>query len=162
SDKQCRYSQVRILESNDARVVVHWRYAPLGVGYVPAYPDPLTDWADWTDEVHTIYPDGVGVRKITVHTSRPEAKREWHEGIVVMGPGTTPDDALERTGLTIANSRGESVDVSWEHATPPTEPPQPARAGIQIIHTRSRFQPFAIARVQDDPSFDVYAGEIRR
>lgn len=162
SDKQCRYSQVRILESSDARAVVHWRYAPLGVGYLPAYPDPLTGWADWTDEIHTIYPDGVGVRKIVVHTSKPDAGREWHEGIVVMGPGTTPNDALDRVGLTLANSRGEAVDVSWATATPPREPPQPARAGIQIIHTRSRYQPFAIARSQDDPSFDVYSGEVRR
>ena len=162
SDKQCRFSQVRILESNDARVVVHWRYAPLGVGYLPAYPDPLTDWADWTDEYHTIYPDGVGVRRIVVHTSRPEVRREWHEGIVVMGPGMTPNDALERTGLTLANSRGESVDISWAHTTPPKDPPQPERSGIQVIHTRSRYQPFAIARWQDNPRFDVYAGEIRR
>jgi Concanavalin A-like lectin/glucanases superfamily len=162
SDKQCRFSQVRILESSDARTVVHWRYASVGVGYVPAYPDPLTDWADWTDEIHTIYPDGVGVRKIVVHTSQPEARREWHEGIVVMGPGMTPNDALEKSGLVLANSRGESVDVSWEKETPPSVPPQPPRSGIQRINTRSRFRPFAIARSQDDPSFDVYSGEVRR
>jgi hypothetical protein len=162
SDKQCRYSHVRILESSGARAVVHWRYAPIGVGYRPAYPDPLTGWADWTDEIHTVYPDGVGVRKIVVHTSLPDAKREWHEGIVVMGPGTTPKDALAPVGLTLANSRGQSVDVSWEKATPPFEPEQPERSGIQIIHTRSRYQPFAIARWQDEPSFDVYAGEVRR
>lgn len=162
SDKQCRYSNVRILESSDARAVVHWRYAPIGVGYLPAYPDPLTDWADWTDEIHTVYPDGVGVRKIVVHSSKPDAKREWHEGIVVMGPGTTPNDALAPVGLTLGNSRGQSVDVSWEKATPPFEPEQPERSGIQIIHTRSRYQPFAIARRQDEPSFDVYSGEVRR
>ena len=162
SDKQCRYSHVRILESSDARAVVHWRYAPIGVGYRPAYPDPLTDWADWTDEIHTVYPDGVGVRKIVVHSSLPDAKREWHEGIVVMGPGTTPNDALAPVGLTLANSRGQSVDVSWEKATPPFEPEQPERSGIQIIHTRSRYKPFAIARWQDEPSFDVYSGEVRR
>ena len=162
SDKQCRYSHVRILESSDARAVVHWRYAPIGVGYLPAYPDPLTDWADWTDEIHTVYPDGVGVRKIVVHSSLPDAKREWHEGIVVMGPGTTPNDALAPVGLTLANSRGQSVDVSWEKATPPFEPEQPERSGIQVIHTRSRYKPFAIARWQDEPSFDVYSGEVRR
>jgi hypothetical protein len=162
SDKQCRFSSVRVLESSEARAVVHWRYAPLGVGYLPAYEDPVTGWADWTDEVHTIYPDGVGVRKIVAHTSVPDADREWHEGIVVMGPGTTPDDALEPAGLTLANSRGESVVVSWEKATPPHVPPQPERAGIQIVNTRSRYRPFAIARRQDDPSFDVYSGEVRR
>jgi hypothetical protein len=162
SDKQCRFSHVRILESSDARAVVHWRYAPIGVGYLPAYPDPLTDWFDWTDEIHTIYPDGVAVRKIVVHSSRPDAEREWHEGIVVMGPGTTPNDALEPSGLLLANSRGASVEISWEKTTPPKVPPQPERAGIQRINTRSRFRPFAIARWQDEPSFDVYAGEIRR
>jgi hypothetical protein len=162
SDKQCRFSHVRILESSEARAVVHWRYAPIGVGYLPAYQDPLTDWFDWTDEVHTIYPDGVAVRKIVVHTSTPEVRREWHEGIVVMGPGMTPNDALDSPGLLLANSRGESVDISWEKATPPKVPPQPERAGIQRINTRSRFRPFAIARSQDDPTFDVYAGEVRR
>lgn len=162
SDKQCRYSHVRILESSEARAVVHWRYAPIGVGYLPAYQDAVSDWFDWTDEIHTIYPDGVAVRKIVVHTSAPEARREWHEGIVVMGPGISPNEALESSGLVLANSRGESTDISWEKATPPKVPPQPERAGIQRINTRSRFRPFAIARWQDDPSFDVYAGEIRR
>ena len=162
SDKQCRFSHVRILESSEARVVVHWRYAPLGVGYLPAYPDPLTDWADWTDEIHTIYPDGVGVRKIVVHSSKPDADREWHEGIVVMSPGMTPNDAIEPSGLVLANSRGESVDISWEKTTPPHDPAQPAHAGIQRINTRSRFKPFAIARWQDEPRFDVYSGEVRR
>jgi hypothetical protein len=70
--------------------------------------DKDTDWADWTDEIHTVCPDGVGVRRIVVHSSLPDAKREWHEGIVVMGPGTTPSDALAPVGLTLANSRGES------------------------------------------------------
>jgi hypothetical protein len=162
SDKQCRYSQVRVIESSAARAVVHWRYAPVGVGYVPAYPDELTGWADWTDEIHTIYPDGVGVRQIVVHSSKPAATREWHEGIVVMGPGMTPNDVLEPAAVTLANSRGESVEISWAKATPPHEPPQPARSGIQRINTQSRFRPFAIARSQDDPSFDVYSGEIRR
>jgi hypothetical protein len=162
SDKQCRFSQVRILESSEARAVVHWRYAPLGVGYLPAYPDPLTDWADWTDEIHTIYPDGVGVRKIVVHSSKPDADREWHEGIVVMGPGMTPNDAIEPTGVLLANSRGDAVNISWEKTTPPHDPQQPSHAGIQRINTRSRFKPFAIARWQDDPRFDVYSGEVRR
>ncbi len=162
SDKQCRFSQVRILESSEARAVVHWRYAPIGVGYLPVYPDPLTDWADWTDEIHTIYPDGVGVRKIVVHSSKPDADREWHEGIVVMGPGMTPNDAIEPSGLVIANSHGDAVNISWETTTPPHDPPQPARGGIQRINTRSRFKPFAIARSQDEPRFDVYSGEVRR
>ncbi len=158
SDKQCRYSQVQILESSDARVVVHWRYAPVGVGYVPAYPDPLTGWADWTDEIHTIYPDGVGVRTIVAHSSQPDADREWHEGIVVMGPGMTPEQAIDPAAVSIGNSRGEHVDVTWANGQPPEHPSQPVHSGIQRINLKSRFRPFAIARSQDDPRVDVYVG----
>jgi len=33
SDKQVRYSHVRVVEETSARVVVHWRYAPVAVTY---------------------------------------------------------------------------------------------------------------------------------
>ena len=48
----------------------------------------------------------------------------------------TPNDAIEPTGLLLANSRGESVSVSWEQKTPPHDPPQPSHTGIQRINTR--------------------------
>lgn len=162
SDKQCRYSHVRIIESNDARVVVHWRYAPIDVNYTQAYVDPSTGWGDWTDEVHTIYPDGIAVRRITLHSSNPKTEHEWHEGIVVMGPGMTPNDALEPAGLTLANNRGESHTYSWEKTVPPKKPSEPANASIQLIHTKSKYKPFVIARTADRPWFDLYASEIRR
>ena len=54
------------------------------------------------------------------------------------------------------------MNVSWEKTTPPHDPVQPSHGGIQRINTRSRFKPFAIARWQDDPRFDVYSGEVRR
>jgi len=47
ADKQARFSHVRVLESNDARVVVHWRYAPVSVNYDLVYVDELTGWGDW-------------------------------------------------------------------------------------------------------------------
>ncbi len=51
SDKQARYSHVNIVESSDARVVVHWRYALAEPEhYLGANPDPLTGWFDWADE----------------------------------------------------------------------------------------------------------------
>lgn len=46
SDKTCRYSNVRIIESSDARVVIHWRYAPVDVGYKFAFTDPASGWGD--------------------------------------------------------------------------------------------------------------------
>ncbi|MCK4560396.1 MAG: hypothetical protein KAV45_11490 [Calditrichia bacterium] len=43
SDKQCRYSHVRIIENNRARVVVHWRYALNDVNYWIAWLDLKSD-----------------------------------------------------------------------------------------------------------------------
>jgi hypothetical protein len=69
SDKQCRHSHVRIIESTDARVVVHWRYALVDNWYNMAKVDELTGWGDWTDEIYTIYPDMVAVRQVTLHST---------------------------------------------------------------------------------------------
>lgn len=44
SDKQCRYSHVRVIESNEARVVIHWRYAPVDVRYEHAFIDRKPLW----------------------------------------------------------------------------------------------------------------------
>jgi hypothetical protein len=49
-DKQNRYSHVRVLENNDARVVLHWRYALCDRFYNIARPDEITEWGDWVDE----------------------------------------------------------------------------------------------------------------
>ena len=70
SDKQCRYSHVRIIENTPARVVIHWRYAPADVFYKQPWVDAKTGWGDWVDEYYTVYPDGVGVRKLTHHSFR--------------------------------------------------------------------------------------------
>ncbi|KAA6353510.1 MAG: hypothetical protein EZS28_050963, partial [Streblomastix strix] len=67
SDKQCRYSHVRIIESTSARCVVHWRYALTGINYNIVNEDE-NGWGDWMDEYWTIYPDGVAIRKQLLHT----------------------------------------------------------------------------------------------
>ncbi|MHC4499101.1 MAG: LamG domain-containing protein, partial [Planctomycetota bacterium] len=56
SDAQCRHSHVRLIENNDARVVVHWRYALIDTLYRQAGVDAVTGWGLWGDEVYTIYP----------------------------------------------------------------------------------------------------------
>jgi len=113
SDKQCRYSHVRIIESTDARVVVHWRYAPVDVHYERPFIDRDTGWSDWVDEYYYIYPDAVGVRKITVRTSAPEEWMEWHEAIVLNQPGTMPEDNVELGALSVANMEGNSKTYIW-------------------------------------------------
>ena len=111
SDKQCRFSHVRIIENNDARVVIHWRYAPVDVAYHHPFVDPETGWSDWVDEYYTIYPDAVGVRKATVYTSAPDAWIEWQEAIVLNQPGTRPEDNIELGALSVANMRGGKRDL---------------------------------------------------
>ena len=162
SDKQCRHSHVRIIENTPARTVIHWRYALIDNRYHFARVDSDSGWGDWTDEIHTIYPDGIAVRQITLHSSAPAEPHEWHEGIIVMGPGQRPESVLEPAGLTLANLAGQMHTYSWQEQTPPQRPDQPADACIQIINTKSTLRPFAAARPVDQPWFDIYAGEIRR
>jgi hypothetical protein len=49
SDKMCRYSHVRLIENTDARVVVHWRNASVGISYDWMEVDE-NGWGLWTDE----------------------------------------------------------------------------------------------------------------
>jgi hypothetical protein len=160
SDKQCRYSHVRIIESSEARCVVHWRYALGDVFYQIAREDKATGWGDWSDEIHTIYPDGTSVRDIRLHSSNPEQPHEWQESIVVMGPGFSPANSIEPVGLTLLDAAGERVNYSWEKVTPKSGPPE--HPCIQVINTKSRFKSFAILRPQDAPTWKVFGSEVRR
>jgi hypothetical protein len=162
SDKQCRYSNVRILENSEARCVVHWRYALTDVFYHIAREDDASGWGDWSDEVYTIYPDGISVRDVTLHSSHPEQPHEWQESIVVMGPGFSPENSLDPRGLTLVDAAGEKVDYSWERSTPPHKPGRPEHPCIQVCNTKSKFKPFTILRAQDADTFDIFSSENRR
>jgi len=139
SDKQCRFSHVRIIESSDARVVVHWRYAPIDTGYQPPFIDPVTGWGDWVDEYYTVYPDAFGVRKITAHSSRPDMWMEFQESILVNHPGTLPEDSIELDAVSFANMDGETRTYRWPDDGGP-EFGAPARANIQQIN---KYKPYA-------------------
>ncbi|UCE08232.1 MAG: LamG domain-containing protein, partial [bacterium] len=162
SDKQAKYSTVKIIESNEARVVVQWRYGLVDVLGTFAFEDPETKWGDWTNETYTIYPDMVAVREDKLLSNAPHAAHEWQESIMVMGPGQYPEKVLEYAALSLANINGEKKTYSWEHETPPFLPPSPKNPVIQIVNTRSEYNPFSILRPQDNPKIDIYAGEIRR
>jgi len=146
SDKQCRHSHVRIIESNAARTVVHWRYALVDVTYQLAHVDQRTGWGDWTDEIFTIWPDGVAVRKIILHSTAIEKSRawyEWHESIVVMGPGQRPESVIETDAITLANFNAESHTYSWAKEVPRSMS-EPENACIQLVNTKSKYKPFVI------------------
>jgi len=153
SDKQCRYSHVRVIESNDARVVIHWRYALNDVNYDIAWPDQFTGWGDWSDEYYYIYPDAVGVRKVILHTSyeiddgtksTDEQGHEWQEGIVVYHPFTRPEEYLHIDAVHVANMEGESGKWSWKKAGEPTTP-TPDGSNIVMMNMKSELKPFIIS-----------------
>jgi Concanavalin A-like lectin/glucanases superfamily len=142
SDKQNRYSHVRILESTDARAMVHWRYGLCEVEqYVCANPDPQTGWTDWADEYYTVYPDGIAVRKGTVWSSNLKRGREFQETIVINAPGTRPEDNINTDALTFSNMKGETRVVSWSD-----QPKKGTRwdDNIQEVNLKSKWKPFQI------------------
>ncbi len=148
SDKQCRYSHVRIIESTDARVVLHWRYALSDLQYNVVRVDPATGWGDWADEYNVIYPDGVGIRKQNLWSSEIDEYHEFHESMVLSQPGTRPEDNIETKALTLVNMEGETHTYSWLPKAP-DKLDKPANPNIQLVNTKSKAKPFLI--VSDAP-----------
>ena len=150
SDKQCRYSHVRVIENNPARVVIHWRYALNDVKYRIAWPDKETGWGDWVDEYYIIYPDAVGVRKMILWSSNFgevrgfELGHEWQEGIVVYNAHTRPEESLEIDAVHLANMKGETARWSWAMPGKPTTP-TPKGSNIVIMNVKSKTKPFVIS-----------------
>jgi len=144
SDKQCRYSHVRIIESNDARVVVHWRYAPVDVAYEHSFIDKKTGWFDWVDEYYVIYPDATGIREINVQSNGLDKWIEFQEAIVVNQPGTLPDDNIEPGAISIANMDGENITYYWDENGGPEFLDNPPHSNIFKVNLKASLQPFAL------------------
>jgi hypothetical protein len=172
SDKKARQSHVRIIESNDARVVVHWRYALVDNRGVIAKTDTISGWGDWSDEYYTIYPDGVGLRKINLWSSEPTKPHQFQEAIILNPPGTRPEDNIEVAAITLVNMQGETHTYSWADGAPEALD-QPAKANIEIINLKAGTKPYIIVNegkptvtrrkiVTDGPWLRPYSGEINR
>jgi hypothetical protein len=142
SDKQCRYSHVRIIENTPARAVVHWRTASPDIRYASANVDPDTGWGDWTDEYYYIYPDGVSVRYQLVH-SKAAAKMEFQQTQTLNQPGTRPQDNLEPEAVTLLNMNGETGSYIWDR--PYGRPIKTlTNANIQVINLKARHRHYVI------------------
>lgn len=148
SDKMCRHSHVRIIETSDARVVIHWRYALVDVHYQFARLD-YNGWGDWSDGYWTVYPDGVGVRRMSLKTRDPLWPHEFQESILVEGPGQKPEDLVHATAVTMLNMKGESKVYDWSGGCPASMD-EPDRCNIQVINVKSKARPFLA--VPDGPS----------
>jgi hypothetical protein len=131
ADKRGRFNHVRLIENTDARVVVHWRYASIDVGYV------FGRTGVWADEYYTIYPDGVGVRCVD------GIDGGWHDTQFLSEPGTTCLDNMDLTALTVADMDGRSADLTWQ--LPNRVPANPIEdACIKRINFKSKWKVFAI------------------
>ncbi|MEL6824388.1 MAG: LamG-like jellyroll fold domain-containing protein, partial [Calditrichota bacterium] len=135
SDKQLRYAHVRLIENSPARVVVHWRYASADIAY-----EFLTD-QDWTDEYHTIYPDGVGIREVNWNAA--EIPPGFNDIQFLTNPGESALDVLSLNATTLADLSGATEELVWQ--SPDIVPSVGlSSASIRLHNTNSIFKNFSI------------------
>jgi len=143
-DRLCRYSHVRIIESNDARTVVHWRYAPVSSKNNLWNVDEKTGRACWVDEYYTIYPDAVGVRKPTWKKGTLGGPRQFQESLPFTNPDQYNNDVVERDFCTVANMRGEELTLRFVENPAKEKEGVPEELTIQRYNFRSPYDPVII------------------
>ena len=145
NDKQNRYSHVRVVEQSDARVVVHWRYAPVNVRNELWNIDEKTRNGTWIDEYYYVYPDAMGVRHVTWRTDRMNTPVQFQESIPLTHPGQLQGDVVNADYVTVGNLNGETQVFSYL-ANPPAEGSKrvPDELTIQMHNLKSVQKPFVI------------------
>lgn len=141
-DRECRFSHVRIIENSPARTIVHWRYGLVDADYTFVAKD-IDGRGEWADEYYIIYPDGIGIRRIDLHYSKPLRKHDYEESIILLSPGQHPDDVMEDPEITLVNMDGESHHYSWRNNLP-VEMNEPQKANIHVVNLKSKYKPFYI------------------
>ena len=112
-DRHCRFSHVRIIENNAARVVVHWRYAPVSAYNNTWRVNPKTGWECWIDEYHYIYPDGAGIRKVSWKKGTLKYPRQLQESLPLLHPGQIESDLLHKDFVYVADYNRNINPVSY-------------------------------------------------
>ncbi|MCX7048533.1 MAG: LamG domain-containing protein [Candidatus Sumerlaeota bacterium] len=143
-DPHCIYSHVRIIENTDARVVVHWRYAPVSSHNHLWRVDPKTGFACWVDEYYTIYPDAAGIRKVTWQAGTLGNPRQFQESLAFTQPGQYCSDVVEKDFCDVANLKGERATLSFVEKPEKKKPGVPANLMMQIYNFKAKNDPFII------------------
>ena len=113
-DRRCRYSHVRVIENTDARVVVHWRYAPVSAHDHIWNEDPKTTRACWVDEYYYIYPDQMGIRNVSWKTGTlRKAGMQFQESLPFTQPGQMVSELVPDEWCTVANLKGETHTLKY-------------------------------------------------
>ena len=146
SDKQCRYTYVRLIENNDARVVVHWRYAVNDVLYRIANMH-RSEFGAWADELYYIYPDGVGVRAFTVYNMG--GRHSVTEPASYNNPGERAEDNINVDGLFTMNMKGVVRVQRWDPWPSNGDVAAPFTndlpdANINVVNFKSTSKPYYI------------------
>jgi len=120
-DRHCRLSSVRIIENNDARIVVHWRYAPVSAYEHTWRRDPKTGWEVWVDEYYYVYPDQTAIRKVSWKKDTLGVPRQFQESEVLLQPGQKVCEVVEKDFVTVGDYKGNKKNVSF--VEDPRQPP---------------------------------------
>jgi hypothetical protein len=139
-DRHCRFSHVRIIENNDARVVVHWRYAPVSSHDNTWLPDPKTGWECWVDEYYYIYPDGSGIRKVSWNKGTVGRAVQYQESLPLLHPGQLREEMLEKNYVNIADYNYNIRTVSEDLRRQPSD--WPRNNTVQQFNFKSENKPF--------------------
>ena len=144
-DKQCFYSNVRVIENSPARCIIHWRHALAGIKHQVLH-ENVNGHGDWADEYWTVYPDGVAVRKQVLWTDFWEQEKnvyQFQETIFFNQPGTKPQDNVEYKAIEFLDIDGNKAEYSWENGAPKAFDQTKFQA-IQLINFKSKYKPFGI------------------
>jgi len=137
ADKQNRHCRSAIVENTPARVMIHWRYPCVDVSY-----KNLKAGA-WTDEYHTIYPDGTGVRQVVWNGANGGYGPAFQDIQILTNPGESALDVMNLQAMDVANLKGETLSLTW---TLPNGVPKNtlADATIEVVNSKSQNKVFAM------------------
>ena len=139
-DRHCRFSHVRIIENNDARAVVHWRYALVSSHDHTWMPDPKTGWECWVDEYYYIYPDGSAIRKVSWNKGTTGEAIQYQESLPFTQPGQRNEDLLDNNYVSVADYDYNTRTVSADLRKQPDD--WPGKYTVQQFNFKSQNKPF--------------------
>lgn len=145
SDMLCRYSNIRLISSTDARVIVHWRNSSANIAY--EWPEIDSDgWGIWTDEYWTIYPDGVAIRHQVVHNNTSATINcEMNQNEILHQPGQRTEDVLLNNAVIVANSEGKTQTWYRSKSKPSNE--LDGKKNLQFTNLNSKTKQFEIGEI---------------
>ncbi len=139
-DRHCRFSHVRIIENNDARVVVHWRYAPVSSHDNTWMIDPKTGWECWVDEYYYIYPDRSAIRKVSWNKGTVGEAVQFQESLPLTQPGQRNEEVLNQDYVHVGDYKYNTRSVDADLRRQPAD--WPDNYTVQQFNFRSENKPF--------------------